>query len=223
MESPTVRAQRAAIAEVRARYERGEISFEAFQRAMDALLLVQTPDECESILSALPHAPNSALAALDPVPAVPERAADTAAPGWKWFVAFIGEAKKMRRPWRLAQRTLATALVGEVKLDLTLAALPRHATMRLAAVVGEVTLYVPRTAHVSVHGLAVVGEINALGEKAGGIVSFAGEEHTPDGPAEVELRIEALALVGEVRVILVDGPVLGPSRAPQPRLLPRAE
>jgi hypothetical protein len=219
MQSQTVDAQRAAIGEVRVRFERGEIAFDAFQRAMDALLLAQTPDECQAILAALPPSPGASLAALDPAPAAPTPV--PSASGWKWMFAFLGEAKRMRRPWKLAAQTLATALVGEVKLDLSLAALPRRATIRAAAIVGEVTLYVPRSAHVRVHGLALVGEVNALGERSGGIVSFAGEEHTPDGPAECDLEIEAVALVGEVKIVLVDGPVLGSAPVAKPRLLPQ--
>jgi hypothetical protein len=189
---------------------------------MDALLLAQTPDECQAILAALPHPTASALAALDPAPVAAETA-DPPAEGWKWVVAFIGEAKKMRRAWRLARQTLVTAVVGEAKLDLSLAAFPRRAAIRAVALVGAVTLYVPRSAHVSVRGLALVGEVDALGERAGGIVSFAGEEHTPDGQAECDLEIEVLALVGEVKVVLVDGPVLGLAPAPRPRLQAQAK
>jgi hypothetical protein len=223
MQSQVIDAQRAAVQDVRARYERGELSFEAFRRVIDALLLAQSTEECQAILAELPRADVSALAALDPAPVSPAPAGAEQGSRWKWVVAFIGEAKKMRRPWRLAAETLATALVGEVKMDLTLAALPPRAVIRAAAIVGEVTLYVPRTARVTMRGVALVGEINALGEKSGGIVGFAHEEHVPDSPAETTLEIEALALVGEVKVVLVDGPVLGAARSPRARLLPQAE
>lgn len=41
MKSWTTQAKRTAIREVRARYERGELPYESFQRAMDALLLAR--------------------------------------------------------------------------------------------------------------------------------------------------------------------------------------
>lgn len=129
----------------------------------------------------------------------------------------------MRRPWQLARRTLATAFIGEVRLDLTLAALPPRAVIRAAAVIGAVTLYVPRSAHVSVRGLALIGEVDALGEKAGGIVSFTHEEHTPATLAETTLEIQVLALIGEVKVVIVDGPVLSAARAARPRALAQPE
>jgi hypothetical protein len=223
-ESSAETAQRAAITEVRVRYERGELPFEAFRRALDALLLAQTPEECEIILHELPAAPLAPLRALEPAtPRAMEAPAHATGPGWRWIVAILGETKKLRRPWQLAQKTLATALVGEVTLDLTLAALPAQATLQVAAIVGEVTIYVPRSAHVSVRGLALVGEVEALGEHCAGILSFGQEEHVPDVSPEARLTISALALVGQVRVVVVDGPVLGTARAATPRLLPQAE
>jgi hypothetical protein len=223
-ESSAEAAQRAAIATVRARYEQGELSFEAFQRALDALLLAQTPEECEAILRALPPAPLAPLRALEPAtPRAMEPSTRAAGPGWRWIVAILGETKKLRRPWQLAQKTLATALVGEVALDLSLAALPAEARLQVAAIVGEVTVYVPRTARVVVRGVALVGEVEALGEHCAGIVSFGQEEHVPEEAPEAHLTISALALVGQVRVVVVDGPVLQTPRAAPPRLLPQAE
>jgi hypothetical protein len=217
-------AQQAAIATVRARYERGELPFETFRRALDALLLAETPKECEAVLRELPAAALAPLRALDPAPPqAAEPAAAPTGPGWRWIFALIGETKKLRRPWQLARNTLTTALVGEVKLDLTLAALPAEARMQVAAIVGEVTVYVPRSARVIVRGVALVGEVEALGEHCAGIVSFGHEEHTPDAVPEAQITIAALALVGQVRVVVVDGPVLGAARAPKPRLLPQAE
>ena len=66
IEPESVAARRAAILEARGRYERGEITYETFRRALDALMLAHDGDECQTILAALPAEPTAALAALDP-------------------------------------------------------------------------------------------------------------------------------------------------------------
>ncbi len=204
---PTVvTAQQAAIQNVRMRYERGDLSFEAFRRALDALVLARNAEECQAILDALPNSPLAPLAALERADVTTAVASPT--PRRKWIVAFMGETKKIRRPWRLSGHTRALALMGEVKLDLNIADLPPRAAIQIAAIMGSVTLYVPRDTQVTVRSTIVLGESNALGESTSGVIGFGHEEHTPTpGRFARQLDVEVFAMMAEVKVALTDGPV----------------
>jgi hypothetical protein len=204
-DSSALPAQRAAIQAVRARYERGELSFEAFRRTLDALVLAQDAYECAAILRELPSAPASALAALEP----PSSVTPAASPRQR-IVAFMGQTKKLRRAWRLAERAHAIAFMGEVKLDLGLAALPPAATLRVTAIMATAVIYVPRNVQVTIRSTALLSDATALGESASGVIAFGHEQHAPPaGPDPVpQLTIEAFALMSNVKIVLTDGPVV---------------
>src|SRR5579884_3864800 len=209
MEPADLATQQAAIQEVRARFERGELSSDTFERALDALLLAHDAEECRIILRSLPISPLASLAALEPPrpPAAPPSPAPVPAglvpAPRKRIVAVLSQAKKMRRPWRLDPSAHAVAVMGEVKLDLRLAELPPHASLRVTAVMGTVVLYVPLGVRVSVRSTAVMSDIGALGEHASGVVAFGHEEHAPDeDPAAPRLEVEVFALMSNVQVVL---------------------
>ena len=205
MEPAAVAAQRAALAVVRARYERGELAYDAFRRALDALALAHDADECQAILDALPTEHPGMLAALEPSPAPAPIAADSSAPQHKTIVAFMGQTKKLRRPWRLAPSTEARAFMGEVKLDLSIAELPPRATMRVTAIMATVVIYVPSNVRVSVRSTALLSDTNALeGEGTSGVVAFGRAQHAPVGEPAAELEIEVFALMANVKVLLAD-------------------
>jgi hypothetical protein len=215
MEPAALAAQQAAIQDVRARFERGELTADAFERALDALLLARDAEECRIILRALPASPLASLAALEPprAPAapLPAPAAPLPAPApaafaptpRKRIVAVMSQTKKVRRPWRLDPNAHAVAVMGEVKLDLRLAELPPHALLRVTAVMGTVMLYVPLGVRVSVRSTAVMSDVGALDEHASGVVAFGHEEHAPDDdPGTPRLEIEVFALMSNVQVVL---------------------
>jgi Cell wall-active antibiotics response 4TMS YvqF len=204
MEPTPLMAQQAAIQDVRAQYERGELSYEAFRRALDALVLARDADECQAILRELPQSPLAPLAALEPRSASAPAAASE--PRHKWLVAFMGSVNKRRRPWRLLPATHAVAFMGDVQLDLSLAELPPQARLQITCIMGSVTLYMPRNVRVSVRSMVLLGDVSALGEHTSGVVGFGQEEHTPatEQPA-TEIEIEAWALMGSVKVALTDG------------------
>jgi predicted membrane protein len=127
------------------------------------------------------------------------------------MVAIMGGVQRMRRPWKLAEQTHMLMLMGGAELDLNLAALPQNGLIRIVAVMGGAKIYVPRSVDVSVHGLMLMGGINALGESSGGIISFANEESQgiagPPGTRS-SLTIQVFALMGGVEVVQVDAPVM---------------
>lgn len=206
MEPTPLEAQQAALREVRARYERGELTSESFERALDALLLAHDAEECAAVIAALPPPshPLAALAALDA--AQQPVAVPPAQPATKRIVAFMSQTKKMRRPWRLAPKLRASALMGEVKLDLRLAELPPHSELQLTAIMGNIELYVPRAVRVTVRSSVYLSDVDALGEHTSGVVAFGHEDHEPPQGATPapQLDVEVFALMGSVRVVLVD-------------------
>ena len=206
-QQPALTPQQEAIRELHGRYERGELSFEDFDKALDQVLQAQSPEECWAVLQNLPHSPVLALSALEtPVsrPAVP-------VPPSHWIGSLIGEIKRVRHPWKLAQQTTALMAIGEIELDLSMAALPQQGTLRVDVLIGEVKIYVPRTVHVSVQTTAVIGEVNALGHKSEGIIAHSQAESYAEDVQETaapRLEIQVNMLIGEARVIQIDNPVI---------------
>lgn len=202
MEPTATAAQQNAVASVRARYEQGEISYETLRSAIDAIVAARSAAECDAILRELPASPLSALAALEPPaePPAPIRGRPAQS-----IVAVMAQTKKLRRPWELQSTARVTAVMGEVKLDLGRATLPPRARIRVRMVMGDVTLYVPSSVHVTVRSRVYLGDTTLLGEGTGGIVAASHEEHVPDEPASAELEIDALTIMGNLKVVLTDG------------------
>jgi hypothetical protein len=221
--------QQAAIQEVRERYARGELSFEVFKRGLDALVLAHTADECRAILAALPSLPHAApLHALETsAPAAPTPAVSTppaARPRTAWMFMLLGELKRTRKRWRLGERTTCVSLIGETKLDLSLATLPRSGVLRIVAAIGEATIYVPRSVSVSVRAFTLLGEAKALGEHSSGIPALLhAESHDPEDAARAEshIEIQAFMLLGELNIVQVDAPALTAPATPSQGLLAR--
>ncbi|HEV8194728.1 MAG TPA: LiaF domain-containing protein [Ktedonobacterales bacterium] len=207
MEQTPLQAQQAAIQEVRARYERGELSFEDFRRALDALVLAEDAEECQAILHALPASFHSTALAALATPAPPAVSAPLAETRRKRIVAFMGQVKKLSRAWKLASDTHTVAFMGEVQLDLNLADMPPQTKMQVTVIMGTVIIYVPPSARVLVRSTVLLGEANALGENTNGVVAFGHEQHDPSGTApKADIEIEAFVLMGNVKVVLAEKP-----------------
>jgi hypothetical protein len=221
---PAPLAQHEAIREVRDRYERGEFPVEVFKRALDALLEARSPEECRAVIESLPPSPARALEALDAA-ARPPAAPALAVPRTRWMVMILGELKRTKRPWKLGQHTTCVALVGETRLDLSLATLPARGVLRIFALLGEVKVTVPRGVAVRVRSVVLLGETTALGEHAAGIVAVGHADSRDDvagGAAEppvAELEIEVVMGLGEVKVVQVDAPALASGGAAGRRAL----
>ena len=62
---------------------------------------------------------------------------------------------------------------------------------------------------VRVRSRVLLGETSALGEHTSGIFTFGHEHHEPtDTPATADIEIDAFVFMGNVHVILTDGPML---------------
>lgn len=207
LQPPALTPQQAGIQEARTRYERGILTFEQFEYAVNALLQAQTTEECLAIIKELPAA--AATSALH-APAQPAR--PTPAPPPERIVAAVGELKRMRRPWSLSQHTSVLMWLGQVKLDLSLATLPQNGILDVFVPVGEAIIYVPNEVDVTVHAFALIGEIKVMGEERNGIFAVLKQEEFPaqgvpsDSTPHLEIRLRTV--MGSVKVKRVNGPVL---------------
>src|SRR5690348_2520984 len=126
---PALTPQQEAIRQVRERYEQGDLSFDRFEYALNALLQAQTPEECQAIVQELPASPVSALDVLTPQPAAPPVPASQHRT--RWWVAFMGGIQRLTRPWKMTERTVGIAVMGGIEVDLSLAALPHQGVIHL--------------------------------------------------------------------------------------------
>jgi len=215
---PALTPQQEAIREVRARYERGAITFERFEYGLSALLAAQTPEECRAIMQELPASPVAVFEELtSPPPAVSVSPAPqpSKAPARRWLVCVIGEFKRIKRPWRLSQHTSVVMGIGEVALDLSLASMPQHCVLDVYALIGEATLYVPSEVRVTVNAFTLIGEAKALDESSEGIFAHLSDEFPAQGAAGASaphLEIHAFMLIGELTIKQVDAPVITTDR-----------
>ncbi len=206
MQQPALTPQQAAIQQIRARYEQGDISFDRFEYALNALIQAQTPEECRAIIQELPSAPANAL----DIPITPSAPAPLNVPRQVQMLNIIGELKRMRRPWKLGRRTRVLMGIGALKLDLRMATIPPQALLEVYSLIGEAKIYVPRNIHVTVRQFTLIGENKALGEERNGIFTLLDEEEFPaegpDAASAPHLTIHQMMLIGSAQIIPSGGP-----------------
>jgi hypothetical protein len=206
-QSPGLTPQQAGIQEARQRYERGILTFEQFQYAVNALLQAQTTEDCVAIIQELPTTTATSALHSPPQPSTPPAQVPT-----ERIVGTIGELKRMRRPWSLGQHTSVKMWIGQVKLDLSLATLPQNGILDVFVPVGEAVIYVPNEVDVTVHAFALIGEVKAMGEERNGIFAVLKQEEFPAQGASPftapHLEIRLRTVMGSVKVKRVNGPVL---------------
>ncbi len=157
MQQPAITPQQEAIQEVRARYERGELSFDRFEYAINAILQAETPAACQAIVRELPASPTTALRA----PAAPAAPALANVSSQVRMVNVIGELKRTRRPWKMGQRTTVLMGIGALKLDLSKATIPPSGLLDEVHVPAEG----PDAAtapHITIHMMMLIGSVQVL-------------------------------------------------------------
>jgi predicted membrane protein len=206
---PTLTQQQQAIQELRRRYEQGEISFDVFELALDALLQAREPEEYQSIVRHLPESPLKALDIPQYVPVQPAMQM----PRTNWLVNVIGELKRTKHPWQLAEDTRAVMLIGEMALDLSIATLPPQGVLEIYMGIGELTITVPHDIYVSVQAAFAIGEVKIANEKREGIFCITHDEIRPTGVGSSvgnvpHLEIRVSGLIGEVKIKQVATPAI---------------
>jgi hypothetical protein len=195
--APDLSPQQNAVRELRARYERGDLSYEEFRAAFDRILATDDAAGCQAIIAALPVAPRTILDALDQ-PRAPH-VTRSAVPRSKWFVMLLGELRRDRRPWKLGETTNGLGFIGEMNLDLSLAALPQTGVLRVFMGIGEVEIIVPSHLNVMVQACTLLGESRAFGESAEGIFAYSHDE-TFGAPEAPRLTIQIVNVIGSVTI-----------------------
>jgi hypothetical protein len=199
MQQPAVTPQQEAISEVRTRYEKGLLTFEQFEYALNALLQAHTPEEYQGIIQELSAPEHTVLDALTPSAPVAARVP----PEVRMF-NIVGELKRTRRPWKMGQRTIVWMGMGALKLDLSKATLPPQAVLEVYSLMGESKIYVPSTIHVTLRQFTLMGENKALGEERNGIFTMLDEEFPAEGPEAASaphLIIHQIMLIGSAQII----------------------
>ncbi len=208
---PGLTPQQAGIQEARQRYERGILTFEQFEYAVNALLQAQTTEQCVAIIQELPTTTATSALHSPPQPSTPP-AGPKAQPPVERITGVMGELKRMRRPWSLSQHTSVKMWMGQVKLDLSLATLPQNGVLEVFVPLGEAIIYVPNEVDVTVHAFALIGEVKVMGEERNGIFAVLKQEEFPAQgvpPATApHLEIRLRTVMGSVKVKRVNGPVL---------------
>jgi hypothetical protein len=196
--------QQAALRAVRDRYERGALDYETFRDAFERLLKTDDPAACQRILDELRTAsPPAAIPVPRRAPRLPRR---------RTFFTLMGEINRTKHPWKMGTHTTGVALMGEINLDLTLAALPPSGTLNIALLMGEVRLTVPANADVTVHAFTFMGEARALNEHTAGIFAYAHDDSEDEPIAQHHLDIHVFVLMGEVRVQRSPAATTAPAR-----------
>jgi hypothetical protein len=208
MESPLVVAQRAAIAEVRARYVRSEITVEQLKRALDAITEAQQLSVVEEIITRLPTPPHSALPAFEaPSPPGPVEKPTVVSRGHgvSRVSSIMGKTHRVGKPWTLAPQSRVSSTLGETVVDLCQAKLPPHGVMRVNVFMGETRLLIPRGVRVSARTRVFMGGAKTFGESVEGLVASGEEEYEPaSGEPIAELEIDALVIMGTLKIIVAD-------------------
>lgn len=202
MESPLVVAQRAAIQDARARYERGEIAVAQLQNALDEIASAPDTRAVEAALAGLPAAPRSALAAFELAPPAPRPAGTVGAGGTRGVSrvsSFMGKTHRVK-PWTLAEECYVSAFMGETVVDLRQARLPAHAVMRVNAVMSEIRIIVPENVRVYARSSVIMGEAHVLGSVGSGEEEY----EPPSGEVVAELEIQASVIMGVLKIVLAN-------------------
>ena len=112
---------------------------------------------------------------------------------------FIGEVE-VAGPFDAGPMRIET-FIGEVRLDLTRAAFPDGETpVRVNTGIGEVRVLLPADIPAAVRVSTLLGEAEAIGRTAGPVLGEAYGETDGFASARRRIRLEAQALIGEVRV-----------------------
>jgi Cell wall-active antibiotics response 4TMS YvqF len=208
MESPLVVAQRAAIAEARARYVRSEITAEQLKHALDAITAAQQVGEVEAVTFGLPTSPHSALAAFEEPPAPLPAGTPTSVSsrnGVSRISSVMGTTHREGKPWTLAPLSHVSSTLGETVVDLRQAKLPPHGVMHVNVFMGETRILIPGGVRVFTRTHVVMGGAKTFGQTVEGLVASGEEEYEPaNGEPIAELHIEARVIMGTLKILVAD-------------------
>ena len=159
-----------------------ELRFDRAYKAHDAT-------ELQTLLFNLPALPPMVAAPAPFYSMAPERGSGAVALPEKRYLAMMSEVKKAGT-WTVSPRTVATAIMGSIRLDLREALLPgADVDIEVTAIMGEIIIIVPPGLRVESDGFAFMGEFE----------SHSSDADQRDSPL---VRIHGSCVMGAVRVQL---------------------
>ena len=119
--------------------------------------------------------------------------------------SIMGKTHRVGKPWTLAPQSRVSSTLGETVVDLCQAKLPPHGVMRVNVFMGETRLLIPRGVRVSTRTRVFMGGAKTFGESVEGLVASGEEEYEPaSGEPIAELEIDALVIMGTLKIIVPD-------------------
>ena len=157
-----------------------ELRFDRAYKAHDA-------SELRTLLINLPALPPMVAAPAPFYSMAPDRGSGAVALPEKRYLAMMSEVKKAGS-WTVSPRTVATAIMGTIRLDLREALLPgADVDIEVTAIMGEIVIIVPPGLRLECDGFAFMGEF---------------ESHNSDAERSESplVRIHGSCVMGAVRV-----------------------
>lgn len=159
-----------AVGELREHSVAGRLTLEELSERIDDAYAARTRGELERVTADLPAAPPARRSAA------------------RWMVSVIGDVKRTGR-WRLAERSIAVAGIGDFNLDLRGAEIEDpEPTITIVSLIGDVSVVVPEGVGVEVGGLLVIGDRKYEAPSA------------PPHPGAPVVHLRVYALIGDVRL-----------------------
>ncbi len=103
--------------------------------------------------------------------------------------------------WKLEERDYL-ALMGGLEMDLSVASIPEgEIGISLTAIMGGITIKVPREMNVECHGTALLGGVDFFDDDAGGLMASRHFVHQGAGEDSPRLKISCRAIMGGIEII----------------------
>jgi hypothetical protein len=166
----------AAVETLKAASVDGRLSFGELTARTEAAYTAVTQAQLAAVTADLP----AANALVEPAPPRSAR---------RWFVAVLGETKR-RGKWRVDQSVGAVSVLGDVLIDLREAEVRDDVVDLMAvSVMGDVKIIVPDGVVIDLGGMSILGSKRVQ------------VEEPPSGTRAPVVRIQAYAVLGEIKII----------------------
>jgi hypothetical protein len=196
--------QEMAIEMLRERYARGGLPLDEFRQLMGTLMVTTDPTELQAIIDSLPpevERSRSEVASPRAARVVSAEPAQRAmSPGVHRISALFGEVDRSGVLWDLGPEMQATAMFGELRLDVRMARLTEGLNvLRVHAIFGEVQVIIPEGMDVEIESHVQFGSVSAPRSGADWSAGSAARERATSLTGRA-LRIIATATFGEVSI-----------------------
>jgi hypothetical protein len=196
--------QEIAIEMLRERYARGGLPLDEFRQLMGTLMVTTDPTELQAIIDSLPSEVERSRSEVASPRAARVVSAETSEravlPGVHRISALFGEVDRSGVLWDLGPEMQATAMFGELRLDVRMARLTEGLNvLRVHAIFGEVQVLIPEGMDVEIESHVQFGSVSVPRSGADWPGSGVVRERSASSAGKT-LRIIATATFGEVSI-----------------------